>query len=139
MVTTVGDGMHSSSYTLTIEVKGHYLHAIVTGLNSVENVVSYLQQLRKECDARGCFRVLIEERLEGPRLRTLDVFQIASQGVVGASRMDAMAFVDVNAEGDLMKFAETVAANRGLPMRLFTSVSDARKWLQRREDGPGPS
>jgi len=129
--------MHSTSYTLTIEAEGDYLHAIVTGVNSVENVVAYLQELRQECEARGCFRVLIEERLEGPRLRTLDVFQIASQGAVGASRMDAMAFVDVNAEGELMKFAETVAANRGMPIRLFSSVSDARKWLQRRDDDRG--
>ena len=136
-MTTVGDGMHSTSYTLTIEVEGDYLHAIVTGVNSVENVVAYLQQLRRECEARGSFRVLIEERLEGPRLRTLDVFQIASQGVVGASHMVAMAFVDVNAEGDLMKFAETVAANRGLPIRLFSSVSDARTWLQRKDDDRG--
>ena len=136
-MTTVGDGTHSSSYTLTIEVEGDYLHTIVTGVNSVENVVAYLQQLRQECEARHCFRVLIEERLEGPRLRTLDVFQIASQGVVGASRIDAMAFVDVNAEGDLMKFAETVAANRGLPIRLFSSVSDARTWLQRQDDDRG--
>lgn len=131
-MTTVGEGMHSTSYTLMITVEGDFLHAIVTGVNSVENVVAYLQQLRQECEARGCFRVLIEERLEGPRLRTLDVFQIASQGVVGAARIDAMAFVDVNAEGDLMKFAETVAANRGLPIRLFSSVSDARQWLQQR-------
>jgi hypothetical protein len=128
----VGQGMHSGSYTMTIAVEGGYLHAVVTGVNSVENVVAYLQQLRQECEDRGCFRVLIEERLEGPRLRTLDVFQIASQGAVGASRIEAMAFVDVHAEGDLMKFAETVAANRGLPIRLFKSVDDARHWLQQK-------
>ncbi len=28
-----------------------------------------------------------------------------------------------------MKFAETVAVNRGLPVRLFSSVNDAEKWL----------
>ncbi|HEX5108618.1 MAG TPA: hypothetical protein VFV95_09240 [Vicinamibacterales bacterium] len=128
----VGEGMHSGSYTVTIAVEGDYLHAVVTGVNSLENVVGYLQQLRLECEARRCFRVLIEERLEGPRLRTVDVFQIASQGAVGASRMEAMAFVDVHAEGDLMKFAETVAANRGLPIRLFTSIDDARQWLQQK-------
>jgi len=31
--------------------------------------------------------------------------------------------------GDLMKFAETVAVNRGLPVMVFSSVSDAEKWL----------
>jgi len=38
-------------------------------------------------------------------------------------------FLDVNAGGDLMKFAETVAINRGLSVRVFSSVSDAREWL----------
>jgi hypothetical protein len=119
------------SYTLTISQEDDYLHAIVTGANTRENVMSYLQALQRECLARNCFRVLIEERLEGPRLRTMDVYQIASEG--GRQRMVVreIAYVDVNAEGDLMKFAETVAANRGLPVRVFRSVDEARTWLQR--------
>jgi hypothetical protein len=28
-----------------------------------------------------------------------------------------------------MKFAETVAVNRGLPVKVFSTVSDAEKWL----------
>jgi hypothetical protein len=28
-----------------------------------------------------------------------------------------------------MKFAETVAANRGIPVKVFSSVTDAEKWL----------
>ena len=34
-----------------------------------------------------------------------------------------------NMTGNLMEFAETVAVNRGLPVRLFSSVSDADKLL----------
>jgi hypothetical protein len=119
------------SYTLTISQEDDYLHAIVTGANTKENVMSYLQTLQRECLVRNCFRVLIEERLEGPRLRTMDVYQIASEG--GRPRMTVreIAYVDMNAEGDLMKFAETVAANRGLPVRVFQSVDEARTWLQR--------
>src|SRR4030065_2207201 len=98
--------------------------------NSRENVVGYLAEVLHECTARGCFRVLIEERLDGPRLNTLDVFQIASEGSAhGGGILKAIAYVDVNAEGDLMKFAETVAVNRALPVVVFSTVADAEKWL----------
>jgi hypothetical protein len=42
---------------------------------------------------------------------------------------EAIAYVDVNAEGDLMKFAETVAVNRSLPVRVFSTVGEAERWL----------
>ena len=118
------------SYELAITQKPVYLHVIVTGVNSRENVARYLEDIRNECTSRGCFRVLIEERLEGPRLGTMDVFQIASEGSARApGSFEAIAYIDVNAEGELMKFAETVATNRFLPVKVFSSVSDAEKWL----------
>jgi hypothetical protein len=67
-------------YKLTIDQTPTYLHAVVTGRNSKENVAQYLEEIHRECMARGCFKELIEERLEGPRLATIDVFDIASQG-----------------------------------------------------------
>jgi hypothetical protein len=120
------------SYKLSITRKSRYLHAVVTGLNSKENVARYLDEVRRECAIRGCYRVLIEERLEGPRLNTTEVFQIAAEGSSRAQGLvEAIAYVDVNAEGDLMKFAETVAINRLLPVRVFSAVSDAEEWLGR--------
>jgi hypothetical protein len=118
------------TYQLTINQKPSYLHAIVTGRNSRENVAQYLADILRECTARSCLRELIEERLEGPRLGTLDVFEIASEGSNNASGiLQAIAYVDVNAEGDLMQFAETVAVNRSLPVAVFSTVADAEKWL----------
>jgi len=118
------------TYTLTVRQKPGYLHAVVTGLNTRENVTRYLEQLGAECSARNCFRVLVEERLEGPRLEAMEVFEIVSQGSERArGKIQAFAYVDVNAEGDLMHFAETVALNRGLPVALFPTVTDAERWL----------
>jgi hypothetical protein len=127
------------SYKLTFIKKPAYLHAIVTGSNSKENVARYLDEIQRECGVRGCSRVLIEERLEGPRLGTMPVFEIASGGSSRARRsFEAIAYVDVNAEGDLMKFAETVAVNRGLHVRVFSSVNDAEKWLEGKGGGGTP-
>ena len=128
------------SYKLTITQKPAYLHAIVTGTNTKENVARYLEEIRRECTFRNYFRVLIEERLEGPRLSTMGVFEIASEGSKRAiGQFKAIAYVDVTAEGDLMKFAEDVAANRGLPVRVFSSVSDAEKWLLEKYHGGSQS
>jgi len=41
-----------------------------------------------------------------------------------------MAYVDVNATGDLMGFAENVAVNRAVPVRVFASVAAAAEWLR---------
>jgi hypothetical protein len=118
------------SHQLTIIEKPTYLHAIVTGPNTADNVIGYLQELQRECQSRGCFQVLIEERLTGRRLGTWDVYQIASEGAAGARGVfEAIAFVDVNASGELMKFAETVANNRGVPLNVFATVADAEQWF----------
>jgi len=117
-------------YKLTIDKKATYLHAIITGQNKRENVVRYLAEVLLACEEANCFRVLIEECLEGPRLKTIDVFQVASEGSSRASgRFTAIAYVDINAEGDLMHFGETVAVNRALPVRVFRTVAEAEEWL----------
>ena len=59
------------SYQLQITEKPTYLHAVVTGQNTIENVIGYLQDLLRECEARQCFNVLIEEKLDGQAARDL--------------------------------------------------------------------
>ncbi len=123
-------------YQLTIKPEATFLHVIVTGTNDADTVARYLNDIRRECIARQCFRVLIEEHLEGPRLSTFPVYKVASEGSERArGLLRAVAYVDANAEGHLMEFAETVAVNRGLPMALFASVSEAREWLVRNAQG----
>ena len=121
-------------YQLTIIEKPTYLHAIVTGDNTAASVAGYLQELQRECESRQCHNLLIEENLKGRRLETWDVYQIASDGSARARGLfNAIAFVDVNAGGDLMKFAETVVNNRGVPMSVFATVADAEQWLADRD------
>lgn len=116
---------------VTFTQKPTYLHAIITGENSAENVKNYLKQIRRECTTRKCLRVLIEERLEGPRLGIVDVYRTVSEGILRAlGQIEAIAYVDVNAEGDLMKFAESVAVKLFRRIGVFSSVPNAELWLQ---------
>jgi hypothetical protein len=120
------------SYQLSIELKAGYLHCRVTGENTTRNVAGYMEEVMRECATRGVPRVLIEEQLTGPRLPTFEVFAMVSRGTVRFQRtLIAMAYVDVNAVGDGMRFAEDVAVNRGFPVRVFTTVAAAEEWLTR--------
>lgn len=125
-------GRRFVSYQMSIEPKSGYLHVIVTGQNTRANVIGYMEAVVRECTLRQCFRVLIEERLEGPRLGTLDVFEIVSTGSTRFLRtITAMAYVDVNAPSqEMMRFAENVAVNRAFPVRVFPTVLSAERWLQ---------
>lgn len=118
------------TYKLTISEQPAYLHVVVTGQNSRENVTRYMEEVIRQCTLRQCFYVLVEERLVGPRLGTLEVFEMIA---AGAARflgvLQAMAYVDVNAEGDTMQFAENVAVNRAFPVKVFATVAAAEKWL----------
>jgi hypothetical protein len=97
------------TYTLTIDQKATHLHAVVTGDNSPQAVEQYMEELMRECTARGASRVLIEERLVGPRLGPFEVFSLVSKGTARYRQaVEALAFVDVNAEGSVMRFAEEV-------------------------------
>ena len=119
-------------YELSIQPKPGYLHITVTGANTRENVSRYMEEVMHECAQRQCSHVLIEERLEGPRLGTLDVFEMVSKGSARFLRtLKAMAYVDVNARSqEMMQFAENVAVNRAFPVKVFPTVTAAERWLQ---------
>jgi hypothetical protein len=119
------------------EDRRDYLEVTVTGTNSRETVMDYLAAMREECLRRHRTRVLIVEKLDGPRLDVMDVFSIASEGSLNAlGEFDAMAYVDPRM-GAMGEFAETVAVNRGMPVAFFNNVGQAERWLLEQKPGPG--
>ena len=117
------------SFSVDYEAHPGYLQATVTGFNSAGTVAKYLDDIRRECEQRDCYRVLIVEELTGPRLSVDDVFSVASDGASRALGIfQAIAYVD-ESMGDMAYFAENVAINRGIPVKVFSRVEDAREWL----------
>jgi hypothetical protein len=119
-------------FEVTILQKVGYLHARVRGTNSPETVMGYLAEVRAACESAGCSNILIEEDLSGPGLEAFDIFDmVARNSAVAARVFGRVALVDTNPEHErrLMKFAETVAVNRGLNLRAFTNLADAERWM----------
>lgn len=118
------------AYSIEISKRRGYLHAKVTGKNTKDNVMRYLEELAQECERSKCRCLLIEEQLEGPRLDNMSVFDIASErSQKSRAKFRAIAYVDTIAETSAMKNAEAVATNRGLRVQVFRTVADAEKWL----------
>ena len=110
-----------------------YLHVTVTGRNSAANVRQYLLKIHEACVQRKCTVVLIEENLRGPGLGIATVHDIVSQASKKTHPVvTKIAYVDVNREHPPgpMGFAETVAVNRGVNVRVFSDVDKARLWLE---------
>ncbi|MGI9270701.1 MAG: hypothetical protein ACR2QT_02930 [Woeseiaceae bacterium] len=123
-------------YSVEFEQRVDYLHARVTGENNAATVERYLRDIVEECQRVACFKVLIDEQLEGPRLSTIDVFSVVSDGAMkSVGMLRAIAFVDEKM-GEMADFAETVAVNRGMPVRSFRSIADAESWLSEQKEGP---
>jgi hypothetical protein len=124
------------SYKFSVEDRGDYLYVEVTGENSRETVLNYMQEVLTAAEKHDCFRVLINERLTGPRLEAMDVYNLASEGAMRVlGRFEAIAYVD-EAMGDMGDFVESVSVNRGMPLAFFSNVEDAREWIQSRTEGP---
>ena len=120
------------AYQLSVEQKAGYLRIRVSGENSPETVRGYLEDIFKTCLQRNCSIVLIEEDLRGPGLGILDIHQIVSEGSKRTwPTVRRIAYVDTNKEHSQsnMHFAETVAVNLGVIVKLFPTVSEAEAWL----------
>lgn len=119
-------------YTLILRERPAYLHVTVSGDNSPETVRAYLREVLAACIARGVSALLIEEHLDGPPFDLLDVFRIASEESLRAKpQIERLAWVDTNPDHPHanMQFAENVAVNRGLHMRVFPGVAEAEEWM----------
>ena len=68
--------MRDSSYQVKFDQRGNFIHAMVTGPNTAETVIRYMDEIKQECDRRDCYRVLIEEKLDGPRFDEMEIFSL---------------------------------------------------------------
>ena len=121
------------SYTLNVEARAGYLYISVTGDNSLDTVNHYLTEVREACAKHKCFNLLIVENLSGPSLDTLSIYNlVASRSEQAAHIVRRLAYVDINPEHSAkdMEFAEDVAVNRGISVKVCPTIHAAEEWME---------
>jgi hypothetical protein len=90
-----------------------------------------LREVREACTRHGVSAVLLEVNFSGPSLAAGSIYNVISQGSADGKSLRKVAYVDVSGrDPGKIKFAETVAVNRGVNVRLFASAEEAARWLE---------
>jgi hypothetical protein len=119
-------------YELTTIPFDNYLHVKVRGQNNTTTVNGYLLDVARLCRKHNYSAVLIEEHLSGPSLSMADIFNVIRNRSSDAWFLSHIAYVDTNTDHDFgqMKFAEMVALNEGVQVRMFQDLNAAHQWLE---------
>jgi hypothetical protein len=125
---------------LDLHIKPHptFLLAVVTGIFGAPEARDALIAIFKQCEVHKLPLLLVDWRtmvLPDP-LTTLDQFQIASVLSDQVSQLRGsgikeirVAFVNSVSHLKLVRFAETVANNRGTVLKMTTTMPEALVWL----------
>ena len=120
----------SIPYHLTIQEQPTYLHATVTGTHSPENALRFLKEVHEACMKAGKPAALLEMNLVGPSLDATSIFRVISERSGEGVKLRKIAYVDASSrDPEKMRFAETVAVNRGVNVRLFQDLAKAKEWM----------
>ena len=127
--------LRAMNYELTLDERPDYLHATVRGDRTPDNCMRFLVEAYEACVRSGRSALLLELRLTGHALGTPKIFEVISARSAEGMKLRKIAYVDI-APGSPEKplFAETVARNRGVNVRLFPDIAAADRWLRHEEE-----
>jgi len=88
---------------------------------------------QKENGTRG---ILIDARLARSRLSTIDRFEFYSsfQEVYSSGTKHAVVYSPGNHDLSEITFAENVTFNRGVCLKMFTDIDEARDWMGQKDE-----
>ena len=117
-------------YTLRLEERPGYLYAFVTGReDTLDACKEYWTRIHEEALELDVDRVVVEEDFPN-QLTPMEMFQFGEFVKEAFGCRFKVAHVDRQlSDLDLNSFAETVAVNRGINVRIFSSFADAEKWI----------
>lgn len=117
------------AFQIRFEPRPDHLRAFVSGpQDSMQVSREYWNQIAAECLRRGLSRVLVEEDFPNS-MSEVELYELVTQAE-DALRQLRIAFVDRRSgHEESNRFAETVARNRGLAVRVFDNLEHASRWL----------
>ena len=119
-----------SAYEFIVEERPGYVHAIARGERTAENTLRALQDVGAACRRLDRGEVLLEMALSGPSLDMTSILKVISERSQAGTRLRKIAYFERSPDKPgRAGFAETVAINRGVNVRLFNERDAAIRWL----------
>ena len=114
-----------------IDVNGDLLNVTTTGYDeNVDEAVAYCESLISVCVDNQCRRVLIDESRVTSVLDKVGQYEMVQRLVSQVPHDLTIAFVVNPAHFEETSFGVLVAENRGINVRVFTTIEQASEWLQ---------
>jgi hypothetical protein len=129
------------AYHLSIELHPTYVHAVATGETTSENLRRFLLEAYQASVAERRNSLLLELRFSGPSLNFGSVYSVIAERSLDGATLARIAYVDASPEHAVQtaEFAELAAQNRGINVRLFSTIEEAKRWLEgEKGDGSPP-
>lgn len=118
------------TYTVAPDDQGEHVHVIHSGPAAPAEIVAARAEAVRLLKAMRWRRFLIDLRQVQNTFSTMDHFNIISSTVADTELVQTSiaVVVDVRDFGDF-RFAEDLAFNRGLGLKIFTDAAAAAAWL----------
>ena len=118
------------SYHLIIEDRRAYVYAKATGERTPANAMRFLEEASAACVKGGHAAPLLDMASSGPSLAAANVYDVISRRAPEGLRLRKIAYVQTSIDDkEMPQFAENVARNRGVNVRLFPDVAAGDRWL----------
>lgn len=134
------------SYQVQASMHGDILAVVLEGTFEFNELGDLLDGMFADCAKHQALRVLVDLRglsgdpstLERFGTGTLFASKYMAARVAGRIPTCRFAFVGTPPLIEAKRFGETVAVNRGVPLRVFFDPTEARKWLLAESEEPLP-
>jgi hypothetical protein len=120
------------STDFTLEFRGNCVHVRLAADYEItpEGMARHWSALIAFSKEHNCTRVLSEGINPRGRMGTTDAYDSATQAAAGGLISKVACFWEGYVPDELTRFFETVASNRGLSVRFFSTRTEALRWLE---------
>lgn len=115
---------------MIFEDEQRFVRVRLTGFWAIPKESPLTKPILAECQARKQDLLLIDfSGVENQKLSLAERFRLGMNALDFAGKLRKIAAVGRPGLVDRQRFGEMVARNRGINIRVFTSLDDATRWL----------
>ena len=122
--------------TVNYHTEQGILVVTLVGDLSQQDALRVQQEASKRQKEHGIRGILVDARLARSRMSTIDRFELLSsfQERFSSTTKHAVVYSPGNHDLSEVTFAENVAFNRGVRLKMFTDIDEARDWLSEKNE-----